>query len=282
MITIRYPMRECKLIKPDFYKIFCTDMDGTLLDSNKDILPRTNEAIKQAQERGMLITVMTGRPLTGLTRYQELAKWDLKKGYAVCLNGSVTYRLSDHEIIASHTCSGALARKVAELAHEHGCKVHAFSRERQLVIEDRNPYTEREIVHSLSPFEYIDFAAIPDEERFYKIMIVGPKENLDLVRSIIPEDLSSALAVMRSDPNFLEFIAGPSSKGTALVELCKVLNIDIERSVAFGDAENDATMLKNAGFGVAMANSAPEALEVCDYVTLSNDEDGIAAVLEQL
>ncbi len=275
-------MRECKLIKPDFYKIFCTDMDGTLLDSNKDILPRTNEAIKKAQERGMLITVMTGRPLTGLTRYKDLIKWDLNKGYAVCLNGAVTYRLSDHEIIASRTCSGVLARKVAKLARDYGCKVHAFSRERQLVIEDRNPYTEREIVHSLSPFEYIDFAAIPDEEHFYKIMIVGAKENLDLVRANIPQELSCALAVMRSDPNFLEFIAGSSTKGTALAELCRVLNISIERSVAFGDAENDATMLKNAGFGVAMGNSAPEALEACDYVTLSNDEDGIAEVLEQL
>lgn len=275
-------MHECKLIKPDFYKIFCTDMDGTLLDSDKNILPRTNEAIRQAQERGILITVMTGRPLTGLIRYKDLVKWDLKKGYAVCLNGAVTYRLSDHKILAGHTCSGALAREVADLAHEYGCKIHAFSEQRQLVIEDRNPHTEREIVHSLSPFEAIDFAKIPDEERFYKIMIVGPEKNLDLVRTKIPDDLSSQLEVMRSDPNFLEFIAGPSSKGTALIELCRVLNIEIERSVAFGDAENDATMLKNAGLGVAMANSAPEALAVCDYVTLSNDDDGIAQVLEQL
>lgn len=120
-----------------------------------------------------------------------------------------------------------------------------------------------------------------DNEPFYKILIVGPDADLDKVRAAISPDLHKLFTVMRSDPNFLEFIPFDGTKGKALGELCKILNIEIERTMAFGDAENDCKMLETAGLGVAMANAMPEAKKAAKAITLSNEEDGVAVFLER-
>ncbi len=87
---------------------------------------------------------------------------------------------------------------------------------------------------------------------------------------------------MRTDDNFLEFIPHHCSKGTALTWLCDAAKIELSQIVAFGDAENDLTMIKNAGLGVAMGNATPDLRQIADHVTATNDDDGIALVLEEL
>ncbi len=87
---------------------------------------------------------------------------------------------------------------------------------------------------------------------------------------------------MRSDADFLEFIPQKQTKGTALAQLCRILNIDLSEIIACGDAENDEEMIKMAGLGVAMANSMPHVIEVADVVTASNEDDGVAEVIEKV
>ena len=234
-----------ELLKKNYYRLICCDMDGTLLDSNKNILPRTNEVIKKAVASGMQFVIATGRPPTGVLSYQDKLKVNLKDCLAVCYNGAVTYRLKDLKMLTVHTQEGSLISELYNLAAPLGLTMHGFSATRGLVVSVHNEYTNKEIIHAHVPWQVIDFA-----------------------------NLSSA--------NFLEFIAGASSKGSAVAELCQVLDVPLNKVIAFGDAENDESMLKEVGLGVAMGNSAPEALAASKLVTASCDEDGIAQVLEQI
>ena len=107
------------------------------------------------------------------------------------------------------------------------------------------------------------------------------KKIIDKVKSKLPESLTSVFNVVRSNPNFLEFIPNKSSKGTGLKSLCIRLGYPVESSIAFGDAENDLHMLETAGLGVAMENGFDVVKAAADVVTKTNDEDGVALVIEK-
>lgn len=271
-----------ELLKKNYYRLICCDMDGTLLDSNKNILPRTNEVIKKAVASGMQFVIATGRPPTGVLSYQDKLKVNLKDCLAVCYNGAVTYRLKDLKMLTVHTQEGSLISELYNLAAPLGLTMHGFSATRGLVVSVHNEYTNKEIIHAHVPWQVIDFANLSSDEGFYKCILSGDVQTLDKVREMIPSHIKQKMSVMRSAPNFLEFIAGASSKGSAVAELCQVLDVPLNKVIAFGDAENDESMLKEVGLGVAMGNSAPEALAASKLVTASCDEDGIAQVLEQI
>ena len=268
-------------IKKNFYKLVALDMDGTVLTSQKTVSARTKAVLKKAQDQGIRPVIVTGRPPCGIVSYAKEMGILHANAYAVCYNGAAIVELNDFHDVYYRCASGKSIKKVTELAHSFGCKVHAYSKDRGLLIEDFNPATQREINHSCADYTVIDFMQCNDNEQFYKILIVGEDFKLDEVRLHIPPELHDLFTVMRSDPNFLEFIPFDSTKGSALIELCKILKIDPKATMAFGDAENDSHMLKIAGLGVAMANAMPEAKQAAKAVTLSNDEDGVAVFLEQ-
>lgn len=268
-------------VKKDFYKLVALDMDGTVLTHDKTVTQKTKDVLKRAQEEGIRPVIVTGRPPCGIVNYAKEMGILHANAYAVCYNGAAIVELNDFHDVYALCADGKSIKEVTRLARQFNCKVHAYSKSRGLVIEDLNPATTREVVHSGAPYTVIDFMQCDDDEPFYKILIVGPDAALDKVRAAISPQLHSLFTVMRSDPNFLEFIPFDGTKGKALVELCKILHIDIERTMAFGDAENDCKMLETAGLGVAMANAMPEAKQAAKAVTLSNEEDGVAVFLER-
>ncbi len=272
-----------ELIKKDYYQLICMDMDGTLLDSSKNILPTTNEILKKATAQRMQFLIATGRPPTGVVSYQDKIAVDLKNCYAVCFNGAVSYLLNDlKHPLTVHTTPGTLVSEIYACSREFNLSMHGFSHQRGLVLAVHNEYTNREVIHANMPWQIIDFGSLSSDEGFYKCILSGSVTALDALRESIPEHISAQTSIVRSDPHFLEFIAGRQTKGSAIEELCALLKVPLEKVVAFGDAENDVTMLKKAGLGVAMANADTYAKEACDLVTDSCDNDGIAKVLSQL
>ena len=268
-------------VKKGFYKLVALDMDGTVLTKDKTVTQKTKDVLKKAREEGIRPVIVTGRPPCGIVNYAKEMGILHSNAYAVCYNGAAIVELNDFHDVYSLCADGKSIKEVTKLAHKFNCKVHAYSKTRGLVIEDLNPATTREVVHSGAPYTAIEFMQCDDNEPFYKILIVGPDADLDKVRAAISPDLHKLFTVMRSDPNFLEFIPFDGTKGKALGELCKILNIEIERTMAFGDAENDCKILETAGLGVAMANAMPEAKKAAKAITLSNEEDGVAVFLER-
>lgn len=271
-----YPLNK------DLYQLIALDMDGTLLRRDKTISPRTKAVLKALQDKDLKLVIETGRCPCGVMRYADTIGLDLDRTYAVCYNGSGVFTLGDGKELSAVTKPGRILKEIAELAHAHGAYIHAYSQDRALLVENHNPYSQKEIEHSLSPFVEVDFAEIPDDEPIYKVIAVGEAEKLDAVRAACPEHLKEHFAVMRTDSYFLEFIAGRSTKGSGLLQLCDILKLKPEQAIAIGDAENDEQMVKLAGLGVAMGNATAELKAIAAVETLSCDEDGVAVFLERL
>ncbi|MBO6258694.1 MAG: HAD family phosphatase [Succinivibrio sp.] len=274
------------------YRLLALDLDGTLLTSEKKISPRTLRVLKQAIDKGFAIVLTTGRHPRSALLYSEQLSPITEKSYAVCFNGSAVISLQKFKekpadagfsCLSANLAGGDMIADLASYVHSMGCKVHGYSRERGLVIEDMNPQSKREVCHSGCGYQQIDFSSCTSAEGFFKLIAVGQSQKIDALRTSLPQRFLDYFSVLRTDPDFLEFIPERSTKGTALASLCDLIGIGLDRTVAFGDAENDLEMIKLAGLGVAMGNAQQQQLkDEADVVTLSNDEDGVAAVVERL
>ena len=275
------------------YKAAVFDLDGTLLRDDKSVSPRSVAAVQRALKAGWSIAIATGRhPKSALHFFKELGALS-ERSLAVCFNGSALLNVSDYAkagapdtgfaLLKADPASGDEISRVACLAHRFGLRVHGYSLRHGLCCEDTNVYTMREIIHShVSCSEGFDFEHAPNDERFFKVIAVGRSFEIDEFRAALTSYIKEHFEVMRTDDNFLEFIPHHCSKGAALLWMCEACGLKPSEIVAFGDAENDLLMIKNAGLGIAMGNAQPEVKAQADLVTLSNEQDGIAEVLESI
>ncbi len=265
------------------YKLFAMDMDGTLLTTKRTISPKTLSVLHQAVQDGKHLVIATGRPVEGILSYAQELGIVQPGQYAICFNGAAVYELQPLRLVVGNSISGRDVKKLRLRAKQYaGVHCHGYAVQEGLLLEQDNPYTNIEITYNRIPFSYTDFAQTADEQQFHKFMFCGEKEVLDRVEQDI-DDLRGQYTILRSTDNFLEFLNNKSSKGYALEELCKIINLDLAATVAFGDAQNDEHMLKSAGLGVVMGNGI-QALrnDPSLRVTLSNDEDGVAVVIAEV
>lgn len=277
-------------IDKDQYKVIALDLDDTLLRSDKTISDYTVKTLKKAQSQGYSIVIATGRHPKSAVRYMQMLDCLNDHSYAICFNGAGVVRLNEYvafdsevgyPLVCQESLNGAQAKELYALAKENGCKCHAYSVDRGLVIEDHNEHTQREIDNGRVGFTEIDFSALDDNEKFFKLLIVGDKEVLDELEKRIPQKISAYFSVLRSEAHYLEFIPNHAHKGTGIESLCRTLGLSKDNAMAFGDAGNDLAMLVSAGLGVAMENGFDYVKEAADVVTKSNDEDGVAFLVNK-
>lgn len=263
-------------------KLVALDMDGTVLNSQKQVGPRTRQVLKRLSDKGVYIVVATGRPPQGIFNYVKDLSLVSDRGYVVCFNGAGIVSLPHVNFVYNEYLNGTTVMDLARITHEHGCKIHAFSVQQGLILEDENSPSYREVQHCKVGYKKSNLEHVDANEHFFKALAVGQSHELDALRASLDAMHSDKYTIMRSDPNFLEFIPGRCTKGSALTHLCEILNISMDNVLAFGDAENDADMLKKAGIGVAMGNADDTVKALADFVTLDNDNEGIAVFLEKL
>lgn len=268
-------------------RIIALDMDGTtLMNDHQSISPRTEQAIRNAIAKGILIVPATGR-LNSLLPESVMKLGGIR--YAITSNGAVTYNLSDGKIMNSCFLSPPLAEKVMNQLPTDKLLVEFF--------KDGKIYVERKYMESLTeyplPFLHLDFLKSIHRtveslsgyvknkgERIEKI-------NLPFIPPEYREEIWSRLTVLdgisltSSVPNNIEVNELQANKGAALKQLCESLQIPREEVMAFGDNGNDLEMLEYAGLSFAPANGTDEAKAAATAVTAANDEDGVAIAIEQ-
>ncbi|WP_163191920.1 sugar-phosphatase [Clostridium thermarum] len=263
------------------YKLLALDMDGTLLKKDKTISDRTLKALSAARKKGVKVVLATGRPVRGIKKYLAYLGLDRDDEYAVTFNGSAVQTGKSGNMLFEKFITGADLHQVYELSLQHGVHIHAFTEKGQLITPVLNKYTGVESEINDIDIHVKDFKEIKPEDKIIKVMLVDEPEKLDLVYSKLPKELFTKFSIMRSAPIFLEFLNPEANKGLGLSVLSKVLGINKDEVIAVGDAGNDIAMIKYAGLGVAMGNAFPEVKEIADYVTVTNDEDGVAEVIEK-
>lgn len=262
------------------YKLLATDMDGTLLDKQKKISERNQQAIHAAKQAGVKIVLASGRPLEGLQPYlQQLGLLD-EEDYVLCFNGALVQR-SDGKMITRQEMSGKDCKMLTDYAQKFGVFCHTFSESRGLIAPQENQYSRHDAEINHIPLHIIDFSQIPDEEPVIKTMWVDTPEKLDAALAKLPEYIAKQYTVVRSTPFFLEFLPLAANKGSGVEKLAQHLGFTADEIICIGDAGNDLHMIEYAGLGVAMGNATDEIKAIADYVTADNLHSGVAEVIEK-
>ena len=259
------------------YKLVAADMDGTLLTDDKTITPRTAESIRRVAEAGVQFCLSTGRPLGGVRRYLEQLGLTTP---TITYNGAVIIDPATGRYIYEQGLEADAAREIWALGHDFDTTIIVWSKERLLVnrIDDR--VEKYKVISGIEPVVIEDFDAIA-HEGITKILWYDEIERINELQPMLANSLHCPVNYATSNPRFLEFFDHQVSKAAALERLGQHLGVAREEMIAIGDGYNDIPMLTYAGLGVAMGNAPEEIKALCGHVTVSNEEDGVALVLEK-
>ncbi len=257
------------------------DLDGTLFNSSSRISDVNLAALDEARKRGIRIVIASGRPYTVVRHVLEQLCLDLTDSYCITLNGAQIIRCRDDKELSGSFISGRDVRDIAGFVLPRGAFMHTYSVRRGLLLSRMNPYSEIELFGGLVKHAEDNFLKLDDNEKFYKALVAAQRELVDQIAAAVPDELRSRFKVIRSLGTLLEFLEPGTGKGPALARLAEELGISAGEIIAFGDEQNDLDMIEYAGTGVAMANGGEEIKRNADFVTLSNDEDGVAYALRR-
>lgn len=263
------------------YKLLAIDMDGTLLNSKNMVSSRTISAIEKAKSRGVYVVLSTGRILKSALAYSQTL--DLKSPIIAC-NGAIIIDESER-IIYKRPIEMDLVEKIANIARERDIYFHFYDESKfySYVRADEvlRYYNEGNGKLNVEIHIFDSISEIMGKNiNIYKFLFVD--NDMDKLSGLRRElESLGNISVSSSWANNIEAMSLNVSKGEALKELCKKLNIDPQEVIAIGDSENDLSMLEFSGFGVSMGNADENVKSKADYITDSNDNDGVAKVIEK-
>lgn len=261
-------------------KLIALDIDGTLINSKLEITPRTKKAVIRAMEEGHKVVIASGRDPMGVEQYARELDFDKYGGLLSNFNGGRITNYKTGEIIADHPLDLDLTREILDFARDldigflvyKDSKFYTNSPDTYMLKESASK-SHMEVVVDEKLIDTIDFQT-------NKILFSQVPERIEEPSRALYDRFHEVATCVKSTPFYYEIMPKGIDKGKSLLEIADHYKISQEDIIAFGDENNDLTMIEKAGVGVAMANSSKDILEIADYVTLSNDEDGIAYYLE--
>ena len=262
-------------------KLLALDIDGTLTNTQKDITPATLEKIIEAQEKGHIVAIASGRPLPGIRKIADTIELDRFGGYVLAFNGGRIVDYSTGEVVYQAVLDNDVVRDIYDYCLKAGCGMVTYDGDRVITGTDIDGYmtfeasiNHMEIMRIDNFREYIDFP-------LNKCLLTADPDKAEKIEQELAEKFGDQLNIFRSEPYFVEIMPPNVHKATSLEKLLEVLDMDRKKLVACGDGYNDLTMIEYAGVGVAMANAQDIVKEHADYITLSNDEDGLVPVVDK-
>lgn len=262
-------------------RLIVSDMDDTLLSPGGDVTERTLAALQAAIRAGALVTFASGRMVESATG------WARQLGVnapLILYNGGLVYDLETKKTISRIELPEETARAVLKFGEQLGVYMQAYPGENYYCVE-KNRFTA-----NYANRVRVDACEIPKGEKLsdwissgqMKLLVIGDAGDmppvLEKFRKQFPD---CGVEFFMSRPMYLEAVAEAVNKGSALRALAESLDIAPDEILAFGDGENDITMLEYAGHSYAVANAREDVLEKAKYIAPSNAEDGVAQVIEK-
>lgn len=271
-------------------------MDGTLLTSKRVIDETTRLKLIEAQKKGIMVVIASGRNKENLSfAYKALHMDCYPNNYIVGINGQEIYSFKSDEYQLGKVLNGKDANKILETIHRHGlegicfskcCYYNYLSMFNKFVKVARCIITRRKYNYGLegemSNIKTINTHSYNFTHSLNKVVGIQPAFLMKLSFPKLVEELSSDYELLRVSPNWLEIMPKGVSKGSAIKKIALDNNISSDEIVTFGDGENDISMFEFAKYGIAMDNAMPTLKDIAYDVTDSNDNSGIAKYLEKL
>lgn len=263
------------------YKMIVLDLDGTLTNRDKVITNRTREALFELKNQGGIIVLASGRPTYGVMPLAEELELNRSGGYILSFNGGRIIDCKTGETVFARELPAKSNQTIIRLSKEHGVNVLTYENDFIITPDASDQYVKKEAainklkVKEIEDMEsYVDFPVV-------KFLMLDDGDYLALVEPKVKAFLGRDYSVYRSEPYFLEILPKGIDKAASLERLLARLGMEKSEMIACGDGYNDLSMIKYAGLGVAMENAVLPVKKAADYVTLSNNEDGVAHVVEK-
>ncbi len=263
------------------YEILVLDIDGTLTTTEKTISNETLQAIINIQKRGHMVVLASGRPTPGIWPVARKLEMEKYGGYILSYNGARIINCSTNEIIYQKVLPHELLPEIYQAAKEYKTGLLTYDEHSILVATKMDEYIEKEAWINKLPYtqipDFLDYVTFDVN----KCVMTAHPDYLAQVEIKMKERFEGRLNIFRSEPFFLEVVPLHIDKAESLGQLLDYLHLSREQMISCGDGYNDITMIQYAGMGVAMANAQQKVKEVADYITLSNDNNGVAHVINE-
>lgn len=263
------------------YKVLALDLDGTLTNAKKEITPKTKFAINQVIKAGMSVVLASGRPILGIQRLADELELYKYGGYILAYNGGKIVDCKKHKIIFQETIPMIYYHDICKCAHIFGVNALTYNDTGVISESDTAQYVVQESYNNGIPLIKVESLEDAVTKPVTKFMIVGEPDRLNKVFDYMSINYKGVLNIFFSEPYFIEVMPPGVEKSTALGVLLKYLHLDKEALVACGDGLNDITMLQYSGLSIAMENAHEETKKYADYITLSNENDGVAYAINK-
>lgn len=266
------------------YQILVLDLDGTLTNSKKEITPPTLEALIEIQKEGKKVVLASGRPTCGIVPLAE--KLHLKEygSYILSFNGGRITDCQSGQILYNRLLPQDAVNDVFRLTlpfASQGVDILTYTDSSIISGIHPNRYTELESFINHMPILESDAFLSDIPKEINKFLITGEPDVIAKVSEKLKTHFRTYLNIYCSDPFFLEIMPKNIDKAHSLQKLLNSIGLTADQMICCGDGYNDITMIEAAGLGVAMANAQPLVREKADFITKSNDEDGILHVINE-
>ena len=265
------------------YKLLVLDVDGTLLNDEREISKRTLAALLKVQQMGVRIVLASGRPTYGLMPLAKTLELGNYGGFVLSYNGCQIIKAQNGEILFERRINPEMLPYLEKKARKNGFAIFTYHDDTLITDSPDNEYIKNEaLLNNLKIIREDEFSTAIDFAPC-KCMLVSDKEKALIgLEQHWEKRLAGTLDAFLSEPYFLEVVPCGVNKANTLGALLEHLGVTREEVIAVGDGVCDVTMLQLAGMGVAMGHSQ-DSVKVCaDYVTASNEEDGVALAVEKL
>lgn len=286
------------------YKLVAIDLDGTLLNSYGEVSNKNRNTIKKAIEKNVEVVLTSGRPIMSV---KNLANELGCNNYMICGNGAITYDIQNEEIIYNRFLEKSKVLQIIKICEENSIYYNVYTEKTILTknlnynilfYNQENANKPEDKKTRITVVEDIyDYVLEKEDENYLKITICDNSKvifssiirKLRMIKDIDVLDVAHMSRKMIKDGTekvlmeyyYTEITNTNVDKWQAIKDLIEKLQIKKEEVIAIGDNINDAEMVKNAGLGIMMQNSAPYIKEMADVVVSDNDNDGVAEAIEK-
>lgn len=262
-------------------KILVLDIDGTLMNSNKEITEKTKESIIKLQRNGHIVVIASGRPTAGIIKIADELELDVYGGFVLSYNGAKITNWKTNEVVYKKTLPAEYIKPLYDFARENDLGLVTYEDECIVTGTRHDKYMELEAkingirIKDVTPFaSYVNFDV-------NKCLMTANPDTAERMEKKLADLYGEDLSIYRSEPFFVEIMPKNIDKAATLDILVNMLGMNKEDTICCGDGFNDLSMIKYAGIGVAMENAQSVVKQEADYITKSNDEDGVVHVIEK-
>ena len=286
------------------YKLVAIDLDGTMLNSYGIVTDYTKEIIQKVQEKGVEVIIASGRPIDSI---KTIAKEIKSEKFFISGNGAILYDIKKDEIIYENTLKKSKILDIIKICEENSIYYNIYTEKEILakslnynvlyyykenLTKEEESKTHLNIIENIYDYisnrnEKVIKITICDENKTIFNSIMKKLKEIEEIEVLEVSHMSRKMIRQGTEEVPIEYFyteisAKNVDKWNAIEILAEKMNIGKEEIIAIGDNDNDKKMIENAGMGVAMKESAPEITKSAKFITLSNNEDGVAEALEQL